>query len=72
MAEECEWRMMCVVKGYHVYMSKWEPYVEDTFYTKHEKNNPHNKYAIAVSPDDSKQRKITGHLLREIDCVLMI
>ena len=45
---EDEWRFVCVVRGYHVYKDVWDPYLGDGFTTKHERNNPHDKYAVAV------------------------
>ena len=46
---EDEWRF-CVVRGYHVYKDAWDPYLGDGFTTKHERNNPHNKYIRCGSP----------------------
>lgn len=41
-------------------------YVDDTFTTKHERGNSHDRYAIAVIPDDMKRKRVVGHLSREI------
>ena len=60
------WKLLCVVRGYHVYQSVWEPYLGDEFATKHEKTNPHDKYAMAVLSVDAKVAKTVGHLPREI------
>ncbi len=35
----------------------------DDFSTKHQRNSPHDKYAIAVLPVDVKVAKIVGHLV---------
>ncbi len=58
--------LLCVVRGYHVYKDIWDPYLGDDFTTKYQKNNPHDKYAIAVLPVDAKVAKIVGHLPMEI------
>ena len=47
-------KLPCTVRGYHVYESLWEPFLGDEFLAKHEKSNPHDKYAIAVLPVDDK------------------
>ena len=47
---EDEWRFVCVICGYHVYKDVWDSYLGDCFTTKYERNNPHNKYAVAVLP----------------------
>lgn len=69
-----ELKLPCVVRGYHAYMNVWDPYLGDTFTTKHERGNPHDKYAVAVLPVDSKTKPIVGHLPREIskECCLFI
>ena len=61
---EDEWRFVCVVRGYHVYKDVWDPYLGDGFTTKHERNNPHDKYAVAVLPVDAKSKRTVGHLNR--------
>ena len=42
--------------------------------TKHQRRNPHDKYAIAVLPVDTKNEMVVGHLPREIskECCLFI
>lgn len=64
---EDEWKLKCVAHGYHIYKGVWQPYLWDEFTTKHQKNNPHDKYAIAVVPVDAKSKSIVGHLPKEID-----
>ena len=64
-----EERLQCAVRGYHVYRFTWEPYLGDDFSTAHERNNGHDKYAVAVFPVDCKERTIVGHLPREISKV---
>ena len=39
---------MEVVRGYHVYKDVWELYLGGDFTTKHQRNNPHDKYAALV------------------------
>ena len=57
-----QWRFMCIVYGYHVYKELWEPFLNDEFTTKHQRNNPHD-YAVAVLKTDAE---IVGHLPREL------
>ena len=51
-----------------------DPYEGDSLTTKHEHNNRHDKYAIAVIPVDSKNKPVVGHLPREIskECCFFI
>ena len=51
---EDEWRFVCVVRGYHIYKDMWDPYLGNGFTTKHEQNNLHDKYAVAVLPVDPR------------------
>ena len=41
-----EWKLLCVVRGYHVYKDVWVPYLEDDFTTEHQRCNPHDKYVF--------------------------
>ena len=52
----------------------WDPHLGEGFTTKHEQNNPHDKYAVAVLPVDAKSKRTVGHLPREIskECCLFI
>ena len=38
------WKLLCVVRGYHVYKYVWDPYLEDEFTTKHQRLNHHDQY----------------------------
>ena len=71
---EEEWRFACVIRGYHVYKDVWDPYPGDSFTTKHEQNNQHDKYTVAVLPVDAKSKGPVGHLPKEIskECCLFI
>ena len=60
-----EEKLSCVVRGYDVYKWIWEPCIVDCFTTKHEKNNAHDKYAIAVLPVN-EEKIVVGHLSKEI------
>ena len=31
-----EWKLLCVVRGYHAYKDVWDPVLEDQFRTKHQ------------------------------------
>ncbi len=46
--------------GYHVCKAMWDPYLGDDSSTKHQRNNPHDIYAIAVMPVDVKVAKSVG------------
>ena len=72
--EETEWKLLCVVRGYHAYKDVWDPVLEDEFRTKHQKHNSHDKYAMAVVPVDAKVEMVVGHLPREIakECCLFV
>ena len=48
-----EWKLLCVVRGYHAYKDVWDPVLEDQFRTKHQKHNSHDKYAMTVVPVDT-------------------
>ena len=61
-----QWRFMCVVCCYHVYKELWEPLLNDELTTKHQRNNLHDKYAVAVLKADAE---IVGHLPRELSKV---
>ena len=49
--------ILCVVHGYHIYKDMWDPYLGDDFTTKHERNNPHDKYAVVVLSVDAKSKR---------------
>ena len=68
------WKLLCVVRGYHIYKDVWDPYLEDEFTTKHQRFNHHDQYAIAVVLVDMKDKMVVGHLPREIskECCLFI
>lgn len=69
-----EVKIPSAVRGYHVYKDVWDPYLDDTFTTKHERANSHDRYAMAVIPDDVKRKRTVGHLPREISkvCCLFV
>ncbi len=43
-------RILCVVRGYHVYKAIRDPYLGDEFTTKHQKNNPHELLTLTGPP----------------------
>ena len=45
-----EWKLLCVVMGYHAFKDVWDPALEDQFRTNNQKHNSHDKYAMAVVP----------------------
>ena len=56
----------CVIRGYHVYKRHWDPQEEDEFTVKHEPNNEHDRYAMAVLVVSNGSERVVGHLPREI------
>ena len=42
---EDQWKLLCVVLGYHIHKDVWDPYLEDD---KHQRCNPCDKYTIDV------------------------
>jgi hypothetical protein len=49
------------IRGFHVYMSIWEPEIDEVLNCIHEKGNKSDKFAIAVQ----KNGKTVGHAPRE-------
>ena len=56
----------CCVRGYHVYSSNWTPTVGEQLETFCEAGNRHDKYAVAVTKENSGE--VIGHLPRNISC----
>ena len=54
----------CVIHGYHVYKKTLGPQ-EDEFTVKHEPNNEHDRYAMAVLVVSNGSERVVGHLPRE-------
>ena len=70
---EDEWKILCVVRGYHVYSDMWNLYLEDEFMTKHQRCNPHDKYAIAILRTNVYEDKIVvGTCQGNIEGVLLV
>ena len=69
-----EIKISSAVRGYHVYKEICDPFIDDTFGTKHERDNSHYRYAMAVIPDDMKRKRVVAHLPREISkiCCLFV
>jgi hypothetical protein len=67
-SSELRFRFLCGLRGYHEYSGIWRPVLNEVSPAKHERRNPHDRYAIAAF----KQRpgflveQIIGHLPREI------
>ena len=58
----------CGLRGYHVYKEIWNPTVGEKMPCVFERNNPHDRYAIAVTKHlPGRLASVTvGHLPREI------
>ena len=48
---EDEWTFVCVVVAItYIYKDAWDPYISDSFTTKHERNNQHdNNVTLAIT-----------------------
>ena len=53
----------CGLRGFHVYKELQNPRLNEKIDTIHEENNPHDRYAVAVS---RLTPVVVGHLPREI------
>lgn len=50
-------------RGYHAYRYVWIPLIgDDSLFCEHEKDNEHDKWAIAVVLDDCLEKKVVGHV----------
>ena len=56
-----------VVRGFRVYMDKWDPAIGDKFNAEMEVSNRHDRYAVIVKVNQD----IVGHVPREISKVLL-
>ena len=57
-----EFKTVSAIRGHHIYKSIWGPETGEILSTKKERNNPHDRFAVAVMKD-----KLTvGHIPREI------
>ncbi len=66
-------RLPCAVKDYRAYKAVWNPYLRDDFSTKHQRNNLHDEYAIAVLPlPDTKVAKIVGRFTVFCPCTYLL
>ena len=56
------------MRGFHVYQYIWKPVIRETLHYIHERNNNHDRYAIAATKRLPGQLadSIVGHLPREI------
>ena len=50
------------ITGHHICKNIWTPILEEKLATVKEKNNPHDKFAVAVVKDD----QIVGHMPKDI------
>lgn len=56
------------LRGFHVYRSSWKPYVQQKIEFRKEKNNKHDKYAVAgyTKLPGKLALCVVGHIPREI------
>ena len=64
----------CGLRGFHVYKELWKPKLNEKLETIHEKNNPHDRYAVAaIRKTVSRLRPVVvGHLPGLIGVVRML
>ena len=43
-----EWKLLCIVRSYHVYKHVWDLYLDDNFMMEHQRRIPYNKHTIAI------------------------
>ena len=51
-----------VIRGHHIYKSRWTPLLGEALNTSFELDNEHNKYAVRIA----KSVEIVGHVRRSI------
>lgn len=59
---------LCGLRGYHEYRTVWNPVIDEVLSTRHERNNIHDRYAIAAIKllPGTIAPSIIGHLPKEI------
>ena len=62
---QLEYAVVAPCKGYHIYQVLWEPRVWEGFFVLHDKENRHDKHAVAVYLD-KELLVFIGHLAQEI------
>ena len=63
-----QYSFLCGLRGYHQYQSVWSPVVSEILTVQHERDNAHDRYAIAAFKTLPGRLfpSIVGHLPREI------
>ena len=51
---EDEWKVLCVVRGYHVYNDVWDLYLEDDFMTRGVGNNYFSGFSVGSCINEEK------------------
>ena len=59
---------LCGLRGYHEYRTVWNPVIDEVLSTRHERNNIHDRYAIAAIKllPGTIAPSIIGHLPKKI------
>ena len=60
----CTFIVNYCIRGYHVYQRIWTPVIGEILETVRERDNKHDKYAVAVLEEQTKC--IVGHIPQEI------
>lgn len=68
MSDSIRTSFRCGLRGFHVYQDIWKPVIGETLHCIHERNNIHDRYAIAATKrlPGRLADSIVGHLPREI------
>ena len=68
MSDSIRTSFRCGLQGFHVYQDIWKPVIGETLHCIHERNNIHDRYAIAATKrlPGRLADSIVGHLPREI------
>ena len=54
-----------------MYKEIWSPFIGDTFISKHERGNAHDRYAMAIVPDDMKRKRTVPKDISKICCLFV-
>ena len=60
------------IRGYHIYMTVWTPYIGETLPCSQENTNGHDPFAVKVSQLTGEDETIVGHLPRKISSTCSI
>ena len=67
-----EFSFSSAIRGHHVYMSAWQPFIGEHLEIEGENSNAHDRFAVAVIKVCPARgtRKVVGHIPREISNII--